>query len=340
MINSINNNLDIDPSSLKLLKEITNDSYALFGLDNSFCIFTSINNTLYLVYSNINYSIIAYNLINNFVEIEIKKAHNEDITNLRHFYDRINNTDLILSISFLDNNLKVWDLDNWDCLLNINNINSIGNIKSACFLYDNNQNYIISSSCSDNSNREPIKVFDLNGNKIKEINDSYDDTIFIDTYYDKNSSINYILTGNNCFVKSYNYNENKVYHKYFDEKYYDHTCIIINNFEGIIKLIESSGNGYIRIWNFHSGELLNKIQASEAYLYCMCLWNNDYLFVGSREKAIILIEIKSGTIIKKLKDNNKDVVTIKKINHPQHGECLITQGKYDEQIKLWINDNI
>ena len=206
MINTINNNCDSSPSSLKLLKEVTNDSYALFGLDNSFCIFTSINSTLYLVYSNRNFSIIMYNLINNFVEIEIKKAHNEDITNLRHFYDRINNTDLILSISFLDNNLKVWDLDDWNCILNINNINSIGNIKSACFLYDNNQNYIISSSCSDNPNIEPIKVFDLNGNKIKEINDSYDDTIFIDTYYDKNTSINYILTGNNCFIKSYNYN--------------------------------------------------------------------------------------------------------------------------------------
>jgi len=340
MINIINNNPDSNPSNIQLLKEITKDSYACFGLDNSFCIFTSVNNQLYIVYTNINFSIISYNLINNIAEIEIKKAHDEDITNLRHFYDRINNTDLILSVSFLDNDLKVWDLDNWECILNIKNINNIGNIKSACFLYDNNQNYIISSNCSDNSNREPIKVFDLNGNKIKEINDSCDDTIFIDTYYDKKSSINYILTGNNCFVKSYNYNENTVYHKYFDEKYYDQTCIIIKDFGDIIKLIESSGNGYIRIWDFHLGLLLNKIKASEVYIYSICLWSNDYLFVGSREKAIIIIELKSGTIIKKIENNNKDIVTIKKINHPQYGECLITKGKYDDQIKLWINNNI
>ena len=332
MINKITN-----PSFLHLFKEITNDSYALFGLDNSFCIFTSINNILYIVYSNIDYSIKAYNLINNVVEIEIKNAHNEDITNLRHFYDKIKKTDLILSISFLDNNLKVWDLINWNCLLNINKINSKGFIKSACFLYDNNQNFIISSNSSDNFIKEPMKVFDLNGNKVKDINDSFDDTIVIETYYDEKSSINYILTGNNRFVKSYNYNDNTVYHKYFDEDYYDHTCIIIHDFEGIIKLIESSGDGYIRIWNFHSGHLLNKIQASEVYLYCMCLWNNDYLFIGSREKTIILLDLKSETIIKKIKDNNKDIITIKKINHPQYGECLITQGKYNEQIKLWVN---
>ena len=42
---------------------------------------------------------------------------------------------------------------------------------------------------------EPIKVYNLKGDLIKKIKDS-DDTAFLDTYYDKNSGINFIINGN------------------------------------------------------------------------------------------------------------------------------------------------
>ena len=35
---------------------------------------------------------------------------------------------------------------------------------------------------------ESIKVFDFNGKKIKEMNDSKDNTVFIDSYYDNKIS--------------------------------------------------------------------------------------------------------------------------------------------------------
>ena len=67
-----------------------------------------------------------------------------------------------------------------------------------------------------------------------------------------------------------------------------------------------------------------------------CLWNNTYLFVGCGDNTIKLIDLKNGVFIKSFTGHNQDVLSIKKINHPQFGECLISQG-YDEQIQLWIN---
>ena len=60
-----------------------------------------------------------------------------------------------------------------------------------------------------------------------------------------------------------------------------------------------------------------------------------YLFVGCSDKTIKLIELYNGLVIKSLTGHNDVVLTIKKIDHPQYGESLITQGAGDDQIKLW-----
>ena len=183
---------------------------------------------------------------------------------------------------------------------------------------------------------EAIKIFDFKGNKIKEINDSNEGTFFIDSYYDKTLSRNFIITGNYGFVKSYDYKENKVYYKYCENDNKYHNSIVINSNEELIKLIESSEDGNIRIWNFNSGDLLNKITIGNFCLNGICLWNNEYLFVGCGDKTIKLLELKKGIIIKDLVGHNNEVITIKKLNHPIFGECLISQGIDNDKIKIWI----
>ena len=79
---------------------------------------------------------------------------------------------------------------------------------------DKNNNYIVTSHYHWGGQSEPIKIFDFNGVKIKEINDSKDKTLFIDTYYDKINCKIYIITGNKGFIKSYDYNDNKILHIY------------------------------------------------------------------------------------------------------------------------------
>ena len=72
-------------------------------------------------------------------------------------------------------------------------------------------------------------------------------------------------------------------------------------------------------------------------LTSICLWNNDYFFVGSSDKIIKLVEINTGEIIDNLYGHNNEVLSIQKIIHPKYGECLISQGIGNEYIKLWIN---
>ena len=326
-----------NPKNFKLLTDVDKDSYACTNLDNIFTIFKSVNDVLMLIYSNKNKSLISYDLNNQKLITEIKNCHDKYISNLRHCLDKKNKRDLVMSLSFKDNNIKLWDANNWNCILNISEVNKNGFLDSACFLEDNNQYFIVTSNCNWSGYSEPIKIMDFNGNKIKEISNSNDKTYFIDTYYDKVTSTNYIITGNENYVKSYDYNENKLYYKYYDNDNRGHFSIVINEGENILELIESCFDGNIRIWNFHYGILLNKIKIINYALFGICLWKTNYLLVGCEDKSIKLIELKNGLLIQNLAGHKKWVISIKKINHPKLGECIISKGYDNDQIKIWSN---
>lgn len=330
----ISNYFNLNPKNIQFLNNLTSNSYSEYPFDNSFTIFKSVNDNLLIVFASQNKSIIIFNLVNNKIINEIKNAHEYYVTNFRYHFDNINKRDLLISISGEDNNLKLWDITNFNCLLNIQKVYKNGYLYSACFLCDNNNNYIITSKCF--GDPELIKTFDFNGNKISELSNSNDNIIFIDTYYDNKLSKNFILTGNIGFVKSYNYNEDKVYHKYNDGGNAFHRNINLYENDSKISLLEICCDGNIRIWNFHSGELLNRIKVYENPLFSICLWNDQYIFVGCDDGAILLIDLKKGSNIKKLIGHEDSVLTIRKFVHPLYGECLISKGVGNEQIKLWV----
>ena len=336
----LNNNIFSNPKNIKYTRDLTKDCYCQhIFLDNIFNIFKSIDNILNLIYTNGNKSIIFYDIINDQKINEIKNAHKWAIFNFRHYLDKMNNRDLIISISY-GNNIKLWNIKNLECLYSFESIYDCGTIYSACFINDNNNNYILASNSDYPLNYGLIKLFDFNGNKIKEINGSNDSTFFIDTYYENNNSKIFIVTGNYDFVKSYDYKINKIYHKYCDNtnkekgKSCCHIGITINNIENIIKMIESSYDGNIRVWNFHSGELIQKIFVSKYQLNGICLWDNNYLFVGCHDNNIKLIELDSENKYDII-GHQKYVLAIKKIFLPKFGECIVSQGSLDDQIKLW-----
>ena len=110
-----------------LLNELTKNSYNYYSyLDNSFCIFKSINNIFYLIYCNIDDSIIAYDIIDNKIIIEIKKATKDHISHFKHYLDKNNERDLIISISHSDTNIKIWNANNWEIIFNIQDIYEYG----------------------------------------------------------------------------------------------------------------------------------------------------------------------------------------------------------------------
>ena len=341
-------NLDKNPTfkNFKFYKDLTIDSYCNLDLGNSFIVFNSIDDILYLIYSNEKKSIISYNIIDNKKAIEIKNSHNEKIFNFSHILDTKNGRDLIISISY-DQNIKLWNINNFQCLLNLTNINKGGWIYAACFLHNNDNLFIITSNSNyfDN-NIEPMKIYDFNGNKISEIKDSNYNTYFVNTYYDAKYNKNFIIVGNAGYMSSYDFNMNKIYHQYIDQDNdIDYACthdnaIMNTDNEGITKLIESSIDGYIRIWNFHTGKLFNKVKICNSSLYGLCLINEEYLFIGCEDKTIKILKLSNETIMDhNLIGHKREVITLKKIMHPELKECLLSQGLHDDQIKLWINSD-
>ena len=240
-----------DQKKINTSLNLINDSFSSYWLDNTFCAFQSTNKQLFLLYTNNKKAIIIFDLISYKIFKNIENPHDNFITNLLHYLDKIKNKDLILSVSY-DNNLKLWDFEKFECLLDIKNINQDGYMNSACLFYNNNINeYNILSSNTNFGNCENIKIYDLNGKKIGEIKDSNNSTNFINTYYESKLGKNYIVTANDDCVRAYDFDKNEIYHKYSDNDNKSHYSIIINNKNEInIKLIESSVDAIIRIWIF------------------------------------------------------------------------------------------
>ena len=331
-----------NPKDIQYSNDVATDSFASFSYEDSFTVFKSINDILELVYATKDKSIIAYDLNNAKLLHKLFKSHNNYITNFRHYLDKINKRDVIMSMSKKDNNIKLWNANSWEQIKNIENVNQKDFLYSACLLNDNSTNYIITSNGCNRQyymnihNFEPMKLYDFNGEKIKELNDTNDCTFFIDTYFDDKLSKNFIVTGNFNYIKTYDYDKGEIYKKYFENNNGIHPSIIIKKSEEKIKLIESCEDGIIRIWGFHSGKLLRKIKTDNNNLYGLCLWNDNYAFVGCKDQTIKLIELKNGLLIKSYNNHKGRIISFKKIVEPSIGECLFSQG-LDQKIKLWIN---
>ena len=346
-LNSITNKNEFNPNNIHYFCDISTNSYSDWCVDNTFIVFKSFNNILYLIYSTDDDSIISYDLEKKQIINEIKNSHKETINNFRHYFDKKNKRDLILSISMKKNNIRVWNVNNIKCLANILNINNNGFLCSASFLKNKEEIYIITSHISfDTGISEPIKIFNFNGQKINTIKNSKEPTYFIDIYYENknNQQEIYIISGNKGFIKSYNYKNNEIYYKYQDNNENNNVnfnintyeSIVINDNEKIIKLIGSNREGKILVWNFHSGLILNKIIIEYRCFNGISLWENDYLFAGCDDDSIKLIDLKSNKIVKSFEGHNKSVSTVKTTMHSQYGKCLLSQGDEDDQIKLWI----
>ena len=285
-----------------------------------------------------NYS---YNLIDNKIINKIKNAHDEFISTFRHIYDKDNKRDLIISISDSNNSFKLWNINKGECIFYIKNIYEGVNLFSACFLKDNNKIYIIASNSVD---IQPFKIFNLEGKFIKTINNTNNYVAFIDVYYEGKLSKIYIITGNFDNIQSIDYNENKLYHEYSKGKGYLFLNIIIKNKNEIVKLIGSTCDGYINIFNFNTTELLNIIEINSFNdSFCFCLWDNDYLIVGNNHYEIELINIEGDKKPNKIFSHNYILINIEKIIHPKYGTCLIckdTHGKiFIYNIEEFNNNN-
>ena len=314
------------------------DSFIDAYLGDSFCTFKSKNDIIYLIYTNRKKSIIFFDLNNNKRINEIKEAHKAYISNFKYYYDNIGKRELLISISCEDSNIKLWNINNFECVYNFEKIyDPVSATYSAVIFEEKGANYLITGNCNWDGDSENIKIFDLEGKEISTIDNKKDGILFLDMYYDEEKSKKYIITGTRSCIKTYDYDEKKQYREYCDKTFSYHISIVTFKDENIVKMVESSNDGFIRIWNFHSGQMLKKIAASQNWLYGICLWNEQYLFVGSTNHFIMVVDLKNGKVVNQLQGHDKPVFTIQKINIPQLGDCLVSQGYKDAKIKIWSN---
>ena len=320
-------------------KILTNKAICKYLGDNNFAVFKSLSEELFLVYATLYNSIHFYNIESEKVTKNIKNAHESEITNFRYTYDKNYNRDLLLSVSNQLKNIKVWDVNNLKCIVNIINAYSIGDVFSSCFLIDENdkKNYIISINYEQN-----LKIYDFEGTHVKEFDNSNDKSFLVDTFYNSKLRKYYIIVANEKFIISYNFYDGSIYNLYYEDNCNSwHMNFIISSNDDGINLIESDTFGYVRVWDFDKGIMLKKLFIERKMrLRGICLWNYKYLFVGADDKKIKLIDLENDVELDSLKCNDY-VCTIKKVNCSKFGECLVFQGKIDHsEIKLWRNENV
>ena len=334
--NEIDGNEDFNNLSLNFTKNklLADDSYyQKDNYNNNFTSFKSRNNQYYLVYVNKESSIILYNLLNEEKD-EIQNAHEDPIFFIKHYLDlRYNiNKDIIISSS--ENRCKIWSIDdNLKCIHNIK-LNFKGEISSICFFPKINNFSLYVSSKLEN---ESIKYFDFYGIE-KKLNDSQDKTNYINIFYDKETSKNYLISCNKSIILSFNVETNELY-KLFSGEEADHLCACLFYNGKITELIEGNIKGNIYIYAFNNPKLLAKISIGNNPINELFLWNMKEQFLFCHDNYDFnIINLKEKNVLTKRQYTNE--CSVQKIKIPESGESLIVQNKLNGKIILWtLNDN-
>ena len=340
-----NNNMKIETEKLSLNKDknnsnnininsydIINDSFCPIEIENSFIIFESVKKIPYIIYATKDKSIVCYNLKKKKIKNIIPNSHIEFISSFYYCINTIIQKELIMSISYKDTNLKIWNFKNWQCIIDIKNVYSHGYLYSAYFLNRQNNFYFVTTNWDEESKyADSIKVYDYEKNIIKKINDSEYNVSLIKALY--NFEETYFITCNEDIIKSYNYNENVLL-----QKYHDNSCHF--KFLGFLvfvkskRLYASCQDKMIRIFGFFSGEILYKIKIHSNALKGINLAKQRNMLIGYENNEIQLLENKGYNIVKTLKHNKEKICSIKKLYLNDYGSCIFSQG-FDNNIIMW-----
>jgi WD40 repeat protein len=321
-----------DPKELIYKEDLCSTAHKTNSIDKVFCAFKAFSGEPLVVWGTPQYSIEFYDLEKGKIIKSIFKAHNQTIFSCRHYSDSKNRIDYIISSSY-DRAVKVWDLKTFNYIVNISNAHSGYYIYSVCILCDEKEdcNYVITSAPN-----EYMKVWDFKGKLLRSFGQNDESTYFIDIYFDNFLKKYYVINANSTDVKSYSFKNGELYHKYRGEPQTWHMSAVVNETKDQNILIESDGNGYIRMWEFHAGTLLKIISASpNLNLRGICLWNDDYLLAAGNDYQVKLFDLVEGKFVKTLKAHTSTVCSLEKIVHPKYGECLISQG-LDGKLRVWV----
>jgi WD40 repeat protein len=326
-ISSFNSN----PSNLIYNKDICTTAHKTNSIDSVFSAFKSLKGESLIIWGTPQCSIECYDLGLDKIVKTVQGAHSQTIFSCRHYLDRKGKRDLVITSSY-DRCIKVWDIkNNWANIVNIPTAHTGYYIYSVCVLCDEkDENYIISSAPN-----EYCKIWNFKGVYLRNFGVNNESTYFVDAFYDYKECKYYILNANSTDVKSYDFKTGKLYKSYKGSPQTWHMSALVYEINEVQTLIESDGNGYIRLWDFHTGLLIKSIYSGNVInLRGICIWNEQFLFSTGSDYQVKLFDLKNGKYVKGFAGHTSTVCVVDKIECSKYGECLISHG-LDGKLKLW-----
>lgn len=322
-------------------KEVFKDLSCCFGINDIFDIYydQANNNELYLITSDKDFKISITRIRDKQLIKSLPGIENHRVNMIRHFYNK-NNAHDYLVVSFKDSNIKVWDLTNNYNLIHSFHVDYSKNssIYSALLYFtDTNKNYIITcSNC--NENKDFTKIYNFEDGSFLQ---NLELTNRIDIYYLliwNNNNYDYLIQCCHSNVLIHNLENKELFNnlrKASNGTIHNSACIIKSE-EGIDYLYVGNVNGLIDVWNLNTFQLKQSIKHLSSYYYHFLNWNDRFLIIAEKFScSIIIFDTKYNKIINVLKDNQDCfVISVKKIDHPIYGECLLSSN-LDNKLSLW-----
>ena len=317
------------PSNFEFSKTISTDLFKKNFYNNRACIFVSCeDNNVYIAFGESSLNLEGYNVIEDEKFTICKGLHENFFDSCRHYYDKENERDLIITAS-LDSHVKVVNFiyENSEIIIDLNfQSKDRVIINTAYFIND-----IILIPFS-SSNAGTIKFYNMKEEYISELEKNVGFILGMNVYYEEESQINYILIANTVGILSYNMEKSSIAsfipkmtleqrkNNGFDEPY------VIRKGKKLLLIGPCFDYPLLYIWDFIKGDLIEKIDTSSG-MSDMCLWNDRYAFAGlvnSENNNFILIDLKKGKVEKYFKKEVKNgCAGIKALKH-ESGNYLIT----------------
>lgn len=326
------NKFETNPSDLVFYKNICENAHKSNSIDCVFTCFKSFKDEYLVVWGTPNFNIDIYDLILNKITLS-KIAHYSTIFSTRHYQDKKMKIDLIITSSY-DKSVKVWNYtEALKIVVNISNAHTGYYIYSACLLINEQDNctYIISSAPN-----EYMKLWNIQGKHLNDFGVSNQSTYFVSSWFDVKVKKYYIINANSADVKVYNFKDLSLYKTFKGTPNTWHMSAYVFEKKEKPCLVESDGTGNIRVWDFHSGNVITTVSSSGVNLRGICIWNDQYIISSGSDHSAKIYDIDGMKAVKNLTQHTSTVCSVMKIYIPKFGECLISHG-LDGKLKLWAN---
>lgn len=280
------------------------------------------------------------NLKNNQVE-KVLEGHKDRVLVARYFQDPYTKKHYFISAD-RKYHVLVWDLSDNGKIIFDEYLKYDSFIYSVLLMFEENGTiYAVISTLSSGE----TWVYPINDkvNKRALKNTKEDNVYFMTYWWDKKKKHHNIISccKNKITIHDFNTDDNPAEFKTDEKHPYNLGGMVFEN-NGKDYVITSATYGLIKVIDLEGKKEILNNTLDDVFLYSFVRWNDQYILVNDcLQRRILVLDMKDGFKIKSkvLCPEMQFDRFIQKVNHPIHGESILTVG-IDWNIKLFANRNI